>query len=462
MINKKILTLISLLLGLFLLVGCFLGKPNQLPVITTETLPDATVGEEYITTIEATDADGDPLTYGVVGPEDMVIDETGIISGWIPDVAEDVAITVTVTDGITDPVSAPFTITVNEPVSEPDLVLCGITVLPETMTLMTGESGTIKSVTATYEIKGYDIPIALEKCTYTSDDKTVATVSNGVVTAVAEGTATITVTYQGKTDKVAVTVNKFELKLVGIEVDPDEMTLIGIGDEEDFDVTANYNDGTDEDVTSACTYGVSTVGVVREGLLSTGKVIAKGVGTTTISISYLEGDITKGTTLDVIVEGTIKIRWLEAAMRYNAEGLLLKSWINDPHNPATLILTGGEYHFDEVNDFYNTILPDIEGSVVIDGEGQLFADTTYTSLVSDLPIKERIEGEVEIIIYDTAVGDIDGTMVGNYTQWGYAYGGKTIVLGSYPNSVLAPEQGEGWWFIGYTDYFAHGEEILIL
>ncbi|HZK11327.1 MAG TPA: hypothetical protein VFD10_03115 [Atribacterota bacterium] len=62
-INKKVLILISLLLFLPLLTGCFLLPPkNQVPVITSTPINEAIVGQVYTYKVEATDPDGDPLT----------------------------------------------------------------------------------------------------------------------------------------------------------------------------------------------------------------------------------------------------------------------------------------------------------------------------------------------------------------------------------------------------------------
>jgi len=369
-----------------------------------------------------------------------------------------------------------------EPEPEPEIELTGIEVDPKTMDLVVGKSEAIKSVTATYEIKGSEVPIALGECTYLSDNEEVATIGNDgafTVTAIAEGTATITVEYGGKTDTIEVTVSEFVLELVGIEVEPEEMTLslpggLTIGD---FVVTANYNDGTDEEVTDGCVYGVDDTSVAT---IEAGKVTALKVGTATISISYTEGDITKETTLAVIVEGTMTVRWLEDSVRFYPDGSVWYTSQNDlippGELPATLILTGGEYHFADANEFYNYPgLPDFEGSVVIDGIGQLSGDTTYTSTASFLPIKEYIEGNVEIIIVEKKgeepfpgdPEDYDGIMVGAYTQWAYAQGTEDEVTSiggegapesfeGYLHAEPAPEIGEDWWFIGRTEYIAHG------
>ena len=87
--------------------------------------------------------------------------------------------------------------------------LVSIWVLPKTMTLVEGESRSI-TITAYYD-GGSLADIALDACTYDSSNTGVVTVDAGVITAVAEGTATITVSYTddgiSKTDTVEVTVN---------------------------------------------------------------------------------------------------------------------------------------------------------------------------------------------------------------------------------------------------------------
>ncbi|MBA7589150.1 hypothetical protein ES708_31226 [subsurface metagenome] len=100
-----------------------------------------------------------------------------------------------------------FTITVKAVEPDPEIVLTGITVKPKTMTLFAGESKAIKSVTATYKIKGIEVLVDLGECDYVSSATGIAKVSDiGLVSAIAKGIATITVTYGGMTDTCAVTV----------------------------------------------------------------------------------------------------------------------------------------------------------------------------------------------------------------------------------------------------------------
>jgi hypothetical protein len=109
--KKLLLVLTVVVMTSFLLVGC-LPTTNNPPVITTVALPNAVVGTAYTTTVGATDADGDALTFSLLsGPTDMVISEAGAISGWTPAAVGTEDVTVAVTDG-TDAVTADYTITV--------------------------------------------------------------------------------------------------------------------------------------------------------------------------------------------------------------------------------------------------------------------------------------------------------------------------------------------------------------
>ena len=146
---------------------------------------------------------------------------------------------------------------------------------------------------------------------------------------------------------------------------------------------------------------------------------------------------------------TVTVTWLEDAVRYYPDGSVWASWPDDPNGPMSLLQTGKAYHAVDIAQFYNILLPDVEGSLVISGNGKLSGHATYTSLVSGLPIKEHFKGNVTI-------DPVAGTMVGTYTQYAYAFGSQEDVLSWYPNAVpqKSPQAG-GWWFIGYTDYTVH-------
>ena len=243
--RKFLIVLMVVAITSFLFVGCNGTPPNHAPVITTDVLPVATVGTAYTAIVEATDADGDALTFSLVGPTGMVISKAGVISGWTPAKVGTEAVTVAVTDG-TDSVSAPFTITVSAVAPEPELQLVGIEVDPNTMDLIVGGTEDIDSVTACYEVRGYGVDIDLGDCLFLTSDKDVATVEedNGVATVTAKGvgTADILVSYKGKIDTVAVTV--IAKALDHITVQPKTMGLIVGGTDTITSVTAYYNNGS--------------------------------------------------------------------------------------------------------------------------------------------------------------------------------------------------------------------------
>ena len=175
---------------------------NRAPTITSTPITIAIMGVTYSYDVDATDPDGDVLTYSLTTkPAGMAINPvTGIIS-WIPTAEGSYGVIVEVSDGgLSD--SQGFTIIVST------VEITGIEVEPDEMTLFVGGFKTIESVTATYVIKkGLEASIPLGSCTYASSAPSKATVSDaGVVTGVNPGGTTITVTYTGKTDKIVVTV----------------------------------------------------------------------------------------------------------------------------------------------------------------------------------------------------------------------------------------------------------------
>ena len=122
--------------------------------------------------------------------------------------------TYTINVYVTSAVSYRFTVTVKEPVPEEP----GLKLDKTELALEVGGTGML---TAT------GVPVG-ETVTWTSDDESVATVENGVVTAVAEGTATITATAGGKSATCKVTVTKAgseQVTVTGVSLDEATMEL---------------------------------------------------------------------------------------------------------------------------------------------------------------------------------------------------------------------------------------------
>jgi len=181
------------------------------PTLATIASPQiAYYGEVFTYTVVATAGTGPTLTFSLpIAPTMMSINTTTGVISWTPIATQlgynNVTVKVTANDGLSD--EASFIVEVREPIP-PVVELTSIVVLPETMSLFVGSFEAIVSVTAHYS-DGTTAILDLKDCDSISSDNTnIATVNkkSGEVTAVAEGEATITVEYKGKTDTIAVTV----------------------------------------------------------------------------------------------------------------------------------------------------------------------------------------------------------------------------------------------------------------
>ena len=113
--------LIVLLVGLISIsfTGCLsmiFPEPNNPPVITSTPVETTTMEETYTYEVEATDPDGDDLTYSLLGtpPEGMTINENSGVISWTPTATGSYDVVVEVSDGKSSDIQS-FSITVSEP-----------------------------------------------------------------------------------------------------------------------------------------------------------------------------------------------------------------------------------------------------------------------------------------------------------------------------------------------------------
>ncbi len=176
--------------------------------------------------------------------------------------------------------------------------LVSIAASPLSVPLYVGETQQL-AITATYEDASTAEVTAT--ATYASDAVSVATVSiGGLITAVAEGTATITVTYtEGvitRTVDVLVTVTEVPV-LVSIAASPLSVSLNPV-DTQQLAITATYSDASTAVVTTA-TYESDAVSVATVSI--GGLITAVAEGTAIITVSYTEDAITVTTDVSVTV-----------------------------------------------------------------------------------------------------------------------------------------------------------------
>ena len=148
----------------------------------------------------------------------------------------------------------------------------GVSLNKNTLSLIKGSSETLTATIAPDDTTDKSL-------TWTTSDANVATVSNGTVTAIGAGTATITVTTaNGKTATCEVTVS---ILASGVSLNKNNLSLIK-GSSETLTATVAPEDTTDKTVTwTTSNESVATV--------LNGTVTAIGVGTVTITVTDSNG-----------------------------------------------------------------------------------------------------------------------------------------------------------------------------
>ncbi len=116
----------------------------------------------------------------------------------------------------------------------------------------------------------------LPDVTWASSDENIVTVEDGVVTAVAEGEATITATADGKSDTCVVTVSPATVAVTGISLDKDTLALTVGGATGTLTATVTPDNATDKTVT--WTSSDEDVATVVDGVVT---AVASGPATIT-------------------------------------------------------------------------------------------------------------------------------------------------------------------------------------
>ena len=301
--KRKLLIILLSGLILILLTGCLPGlfpEPNNPPVIASSPLETATVGEEYVYNVLATDPDGDDLTYSLTtNPStDMTIEQNSGVISWTPNSTGLFEVTVEVSDGeLTD--TQTFTITVSAPPNQAPPV---ITSVPVTSVIL---GDTYSYPVEASDPNGDDLTYSL--ATNPSTDMAIdedSGVINWTPTAVGSYEVTVEVSDGSESTTQSFTITVDKALLTSIEVLPSSMTL-EIGESRTIDsVTAHYNNDTETIITplGACTYesNKSNATVSDDGLI-TGVSSCTASTPVTITVTYMEDSITQVDTVSVVV-----------------------------------------------------------------------------------------------------------------------------------------------------------------
>ncbi len=188
-------------------------------------------------------------------------------------------------------------------------LLTMIEVKPISLSLSTGDSAFIDTITAFYS-NNISAILSPNQCNIYSMKPDVASVKpNGEITAVSEGHTVIMILYSEAnntvSDSIAVYVSDTEAEqgnLVSINVLPESMA-IGIGESKAISsVTAYYDNGVQKSINlSSCTFsaGNSSITISDSGIIT-----GVSEGSSTVTVSYTEGSITKTDSLTVTVNST--------------------------------------------------------------------------------------------------------------------------------------------------------------
>ncbi|HTR63122.1 MAG TPA: Ig-like domain-containing protein [Candidatus Binataceae bacterium] len=178
--------------------------------------------------------------------------------------------------------------------------LTGIDVFPESLNIAAGVKAQLTAVGTFSDGTTLDLTSA---ATWTSGNPSSAVVSNlpgtrGQVTGVAPGIASVTARLESLAGSATVTVTTPTLSSITVTpVDPS----IPKGTEQQFNATGTYTDGTTQDLTNSVTWTSSNTAVaqVSNAPGTQGDATGTGVGTTTITATMPQGEVSGSTSLTV-------------------------------------------------------------------------------------------------------------------------------------------------------------------
>jgi arabinoxylan arabinofuranohydrolase len=155
---------------------------------------------------------------------------------------------------------------------------------------------------------------------FTSEQKGIVSIANGIVTGVAYGTVTLGVNYSGKADEIKLIVKNLESELAVKQLLADNSNVeIFSGTSLPLKITAEFYDGHTEIVTKKANY---TNPHPEIAIVTNGIITAKSNGTTTVTVSF-KGEMgeTKTTNINITVSNRDPYAQNEAEDFYDQSGI---------------------------------------------------------------------------------------------------------------------------------------------
>ncbi len=236
-------------------------------------------------TIAPTNATDDSVTWSSDETSVATVNQSGEITGVG---VGTVTITVTTIDGSH---TAEVTVIVTAIVS-----VSGVSVDESTVSIVDGLTATVVATVSPANATDKSV-------TWSSDETSIATVDNGVITALGVGTATITVTTIDGSHTAEVTVTVTPILVSSVSVDESTVSIVVDGLTATILATVSPANATDDSVTwSSDETSVATVN-------QSGEITGVGVGTVTITVTTIDGSHTAEVTVTVtaVPIGTISV-----------------------------------------------------------------------------------------------------------------------------------------------------------
>lgn len=190
-----------------------------------------------------------------------------------------------------------------------DVSVTGVSLNKTSTSLVVGGTETLTATVAPDDATNKNV-------TWASSDENVATVVDGVVTAIAAGTTDITVTTEdgSYTATCKVTVTAGAVAVTGVSLNKETTTLLVGGGVETLTATIAPDDATNKNVIWASSD--ETVATVDES----GKVTAVGVGTANITVTTVDGGKTAtcAVTVNPVVVESVSLNKTETSITVSA------------------------------------------------------------------------------------------------------------------------------------------------
>ena len=420
---------------------------------TSLTLTSAGQTATLQATVSPSNASNKSVTWTSSNPSVATVDSNGVVTAVSNGTA---TITVMTSDGSNK--TATCAVTVNIPVQA-----TGVTLNQTSLTLTSvGQTATLQATVSPSNASDKSV-------TWTSSNPNVASVSNGVVTAVANGTATITVrTLDGsnKTATCAVTVN-IPVQATGVTLNQTSLTLTSVGQTATLQVTVSPSNASNKNVTwTSSNPSVASV--------SNGVVTAVANGTATITVRTLDGS-NKTATCAVTVN--INTTVLATGVTLNQNSLTLTR----AGQTATLQATVSPSNASNKNVIWNSSNPSVAS--VSNGVVTAVANGTATITVTTADGSNKtatcaVTVNIQTVNPDNHYEQVPVQNV-EYLQnnqiytattkrasWYVPAGGSQLQTTKYPTSVEAnpSDQGQQFAFINYEgEYYIYcvGEKKIL-